>query len=57
MFIDRKTPSIKMSTFPKMIDRFYAILIKLPTLFLIVPNEKKINVINTKMDNCFGKFI
>lgn len=41
MFIDWKTPSIKMSTFPKMIDRFYAVLIKLPTLFLIVPNEKK----------------
>lgn len=43
MFIDWKTPSVKMSTFsiPKMIDRFDSILIKLPTLFLIGPNEKK----------------
>lgn len=29
MFIDWKTSNVKMSTFPKMIDRFYALPIKL----------------------------
>lgn len=33
--------SVKMSILPKLVDRFCEKPIKLPILFLIVPNEKK----------------